>query len=338
MTTEGTAVSQRSTKGAIFQAYKEALARIKEIQREDRQAGKKREEEGAVVAAADQHSVEGIVKNLADLKLSISHSMDSLGEKLVAEYKRFKNMQQAIAVSEKNLEGVHEIEAGADALEALLYAQKQKKEEFEDDRAEIESDWKKRQEAHEATRKEFEALLKKERQRNEEEYDYNLKLQRKKDTDTYEEKKAALDKELKGKRVALESEFAGREARIEEREDEYAELKSKVESFPKELDVQIKQAESALQKKIEVRFKYEAELSSREMASEMKLRQQMIAALEAKIKEQDALISQLTKKTDAAGDQVQSIALKAIEGAASQGVGFQRSLLAGNGPREKSSN
>ena len=64
----------------------------------------------------------------------------------------------------------------------------------------------------------------------------------------------------------------------------------------------------------------------------------MITALETKIKEQVALIAQLTKKADDSGDQVQSIALKAIEGAASQGAGFQRSLLTANAPREKSNN
>ena len=41
-----------------------------------------------------------------------------------------------------------------------------------------------------------------------------------------------------------------------------------------------------------------------------------VGSLEAKIKEKDALIAQLTQKVNDAGKQVPDIALKAIEGAA----------------------
>jgi hypothetical protein len=46
--------------------------------------------------------------------------------------------------------------------------------------------------------------------------------------------------------------------------------------------------------------------------------------LESKIGEQDDLIKQLTQKANEAGLQVQSIAIKAIEGASSQRITVER--------------
>jgi hypothetical protein len=47
---------------------------------------------------------------------------------------------------------------------------------------------------------------------------------------------------------------------------------------------------------------------------------QAIASLETKINEKDALIAQLTKKTDETSRQIQDIAVKAIDGASKMRV------------------
>ena len=49
-----------------------------------------------------------------------------------------------------------------------------------------------------------------------------------------------------------------------------------------------------------------------------------ISDLESKISEQDDLIKQLTQKANEAGLQVQSIAIKAIEGASAQRITVER--------------
>ncbi len=54
-------------------------------------------------------------------------------------------------------------------------------------------------------------------------------------------------------------------------------------------------------------------LKEKEIEGEKKLYLQKIASLEAKVKEQDAFITQLTQKANEATQQVQSIACKALE-------------------------
>ena len=62
-------------------------------------------------------------------------------------------------------------------------------------------------------------------------------------------------------------------------------------------------------------------LKEKETESEKKLNQQKIASLEAKVKEQEAFIAQLTQKANDATQQVQAIACKALE-ASSQRLSY----------------
>lgn len=329
-------LSEKSTKTEILEAYNSLLLQAKEQKATDQKAVKKETEEKEVVKSASQNSVEEIVKRLAGLKLEIVKNVDSLEEKLIAEYRRFVELQQAIDVQARSLEEIYGIQTEAESLTALINTQKEKKDAFdvEMERKKTELDvvitetkeqWKKEQEEYEAAKKERDTLLKKERQREEDDYTYNLRLARKKDVDTYETKKTILEKELIEKRTVVENELSEREAAVASKEKELDELRLKVESFPIELDKAVKVTEKNVTEKIEIKYKHQTDLSAKEIEGERKLSKQIIDALEGKIKEQEEQIRQLTQKADDSVAQVQKIAVKAIEGASSQRVFLERS-------------
>lgn len=329
-------LSEKSTKTEILEAYNSLLLQAKEQKATDQKAVKKETEEKEVVKSASQNSVEEIVKRLAGLKLEIVKNVDSLEEKLIAEYRRFVELQQAIDVQARSLEEIYGIQTEAESLTALINTQKEKKDAFdvEMERKKTELDvvitetkeqWKKEQEEYEAAKKERDTLLKKERQREEDDYTYNLRLARKKDVDTYETKKTILEKELIEKRTVVENELSEREAAVASKEKELDELRLKVESFPIELDKAVKETEKNVTEKIEIKYKHQTDLSAKEIEGERKLSKQIIDALEGKIKEQEEQIRQLTQKADDSVAQVQKIAVKAIEGASSQRVFLERS-------------
>lgn len=332
-------ITARSTKNEILEAYNALLKRIKEQKPVDRQAEKEKTEKKEIVETAAQNSVEKIVKGLADLKLGITKSLDDMEAQLIDEFKKLNGIRQAIDIEKKNLEEIHEIRANADSLAVLLLVQKEKRQAFETEIAQKRSDfeaeiiqkrllWKKEQEDYERMKKEREEETKKARQREEEEYTYNLQLQRKKDQDAYAAKKAALEKELEEKRLTLERAWSEREAALSARENELADLKTRVESFPQELEKAVKDTERSVTQRLQFIYKHEAEMLAKETEGERKLNQQIIASLEAKIKEQEEQIRQLTQKANEAGLQVQSIAIKAIEGASTWravGAPYERS-------------
>jgi hypothetical protein len=332
-------ITAKSTKNEILEAYYALLKKIKEQKPVDRQAEKEKAEKKEIVETAAQNSEERIVKGLADQKLAITKSLDEMEQQFLSEVKKLNNLRQAIEIEKKNLEEIHEIKAGADSLAALLLAQKekrqafememeQKRNDFEVEMAQKKLSWKKEQEDYERLKKDKEEETKRARQREEEEYTYNLQLQRKKDQDGYTATKAAMEKELEEKRIALEREWSEREAALSSREKELADLKTRVESFPQELEKAIRDTQTAVTEKLQFTFQHEAQMLAKETEGERKLSQQIIASLEVKIKEQEEQIRQLTQKVNEAGLQVQSIAIKAIEGAASwraPGVMYEKS-------------
>ncbi len=328
-------ISDKNTKTEILEAYNDMLEKMKEQKAADTKVIKKEVEEKEIVKKASQYSVEGIVKNMADLKLEIIKSMDGLGERLITEFKKLTELQHAIEVETKTIEDIYSIKVEAESLTALIAAQRdkriafdaemeQKKADFDNDMSQKRLLWKKEQDDFEFVKKEREAQSKKERQREEEDYLYNLQLKRKKEADAYDEKKVNLEKELIEKKAAFEKEFSEREASLSAREKELAELKARVELFPKELEKTIKDAEKSVAERLNFTHNHEVELASKEIEGDRKLYQQKIAALESKIGEQDDLIKQLTQKANEAGLQVQSIAIKAIEGASSQRITVER--------------
>ncbi len=166
------------------------------------------------------------------------------------------------------------------------------------------------QEETEQALKEERAKTKRDRAREEEEYEYDLQLERKKETDAYETNRKALVKELED-----------REAAIELKEEEYASLLERVASFSDELETAIRDTEQATTARIESHYTHQIDLSNCQVEAERKLQQHTITSLQEKIKEQEAFIKQLTQKADSSNNQVQEIALKAIEGSASRFYG-----------------
>ncbi len=307
-------ISLKSTKNELLDAYNELLTKVKDEKSDDRKINKQKADEDKIINSASQNSTEKIIKDLGETKLTISRSLDELGEKLVSEYKKLTDLQNAINIEKSYLDEIYQIKIEADSLAALLGAQKEKKIEFENEiekkKLDFEEEmiqkrlqWKTEQDAFEAARKERDSQLKKERIREEEEYNYNQLLTRKKDNDEYNEKK-----------ITLEKNFNEREAAIAQREKEYLELNVKVETFVTELQKAQEDVKNAVTAELETKHKFQADLLNKELDGERKLNKQIITSLENKIKEQEIQIKKLSERADDSISQVHSIAMKAVEG------------------------
>jgi hypothetical protein len=322
-------VSEKSKKNEILDAYHEALQQIKNLKGEGKQGEKKEQKKKEVLESAAQHTVDGIVKDIATLKLGVARWLEEVEGQLLNEHKKLTTLQQAIVMQSGEVEEIHEVKVTADTLTALSQAQKQTKEKFEREMAEqrtfFEQEmlqkrtlWRKEKEEVEALRKEQETQQKKLRQREEEEYVYKRDLGRQKEQDQYVAQKQLLEKELADKKESLEKNFKEREANIVLKEQEWQNLQGQVETFPAKLQQEVEAVEKAVTDRLQFEHQYRVKLTQKEVEGERKLHQQMIAALEAKIAQQEQQITALTEKASYAGQQVQEIAVKAIEGASRQ--------------------
>lgn len=319
-------VTEKNTKSEIFRAYEELLSKVKESAQPSKKTEKELQEKKEVIKTASLLSSENIISTLASLKLDVMKSLDHVGEQLLQKQKTFSVIENAIEFETKNLEELHEIRVEVDSLAALMLANREKRAEFEDEMTKAKSaleaeiydkkaSFKKQQEMLELQAKEAHDKVQKERNREHEEYHYKLKLERLRDTDLYESKKQALLNELSEKSITFDKSCEEREASLKARETELEELRTKVSAFPASLDNALKNCEEQITTQLTSRYQYEANLKDKEFEGELRLLKQTITGLEAKVQEKDALIEQLTQKSNQATLQIQDIAVKAIEGA-----------------------
>jgi len=320
-------LSTKNTKNEILAAYDELLQKTQESKTEEPKKVQEKQIQETIVKNIAASSYDGIVKNLSSLKIELSSSLDKLGDKFVYEFKKFEELQQAIQIEKKTLEDLYQLSATTDSLSVMLLAQREKKQQYEEEMSSLKSkfeedmtqtrlQWKKQQEETNEKLKEDADTLKKNRLRDEEDYQYTQKLTRKKETDLYEEKKSKLEKDLADKKSSFEKEFAEHEAKIKMGESELAELKTKNEAFPAEMEKAITTAIKNATEKLKVENGFEKELTAKQTEGEMKLKEQTILTLQSKIKDLELTIKELTSKAVTAEASVKDIAMKAIESSA----------------------
>ncbi len=331
-------ISSSNTKAQILNAYEELLKQVQSKKGDNPKELQKERESIEKVSQASSKTEEGIVKNIAELKLAISESLDSIGQKLLSEQRQFQEIQEAIAIERKKLENLYGISANADSLTALVLAQEEKRCSFEEEMAKKEKEyqekmaaekacleseiekkrdeWEREKKAQILQVKEEKDALEKQRKREQEDYQYTVAQQRKKEQDAYALQKENQERELIENKAAVEKEITEREKSVAEAEEELLSLRKQVEQKPQETDKAVKDAEARVSDSYETRYKFEKELQAKETEGELKLREQTIKTLQDKIKEQDTLIKQLTQKSESSEKTVKDIALKAIESTA----------------------
>ena len=307
-------VSTKNTKKEILDAYDKLRQQLQEKKKEIPGAGIPEAPKTRIVEEASRLQPDKIMKDISNLKIGLSQSLDKVEEALIEEHKKLSSVTEAIRLEKDNLQNIYQIKAEADSLAALITIHKEKQQHLEQEIKEKREAWEKEKQNFEQGVKEERERIRKDRDREEDEYVYNRNQKRKKEEDTYNEKAAKQEKELKEKREAFEKDMLEREADIKAREEELKDLRKKTELFPAQLEEAVKQKENEITERLTSNFKHEKELLEKEYQGELKLMNQTIKSLQDKIKDQDNMMNQLYKKVENADKNVKDIVLKAIEG------------------------
>lgn len=327
-------ISVTNTKQEMLDAYNELQQQLLEKREAELKPEEKIEEKKAMklVETGDSLSIDGVMKEIGDLKLEMGKLLSALAEQLQREVSKYEAVKQAIAIKEEELREIYEIQKSASSLTALLEAQRQKREDFDEEMAakkesltqEIETmrlEWDKEKKLHTLDVKERDIAETKQREREKEEYQYALQRERQQVVNRFEdekskleEEKALLEKEIKQKREEMEKEFALREELVSRGEQELNELRVRVAAFPGELDTTVSKEVKAAVARVQSDAKNREDLLSKESEGERNVLSTRIEALESKVKEQSETIAKLTQQQEKAYCQVQEIAVRAVEG------------------------
>lgn len=271
--------------------------------------------EAEVRRAVDDLSVEGVAQTISALSVQISKSLANLSDNLIAEVQRLMTIREAVALESEGLQRLHKIDIAATALDQLVQEYDSKKQALEVETSAGRAAWDAQEKARERAEKEYDENLKKQRQRETEEYEYKKTLERKKVQDKYEEEMRTLEKKNREKQEALEKAWQERDGAIKEHEEEYGRLRQEVSSFSSRLQAETEHAKSEATQQTEQRFEQQVLLMTKEREADRRLSDLQIKTLEESVARQTAQMVALQKQLDEAKQQVQDIAVKAIEGA-----------------------
>lgn len=274
-----------------------------------------RERQAEVRANTAGLTAESIVEQISRLGLEVTRALNGLSEELLAEVHRLTALRQAVELERDELNRLHKIDTAATALDQLVRDYEDKKSELETEISSKQAEWEERALNAEVERKEQEEALKKQRQRDIDEYEYKKSLERKRAQDKYDEEIRLREKQNKERQEELEKSWAQREADLAAREQELAKLRKDALEFPATLDRESKNAAAAATKETRAQYEQQLQLLKKEMETEKRLAEMQVKALEDQAFRQVAQIADLQKQLDEAKRQVQDIAIRAIEGA-----------------------
>lgn len=265
--------------------------------------------------AVEGTTVEGVVQGISGLGLEISKALADVSTKLVEEVEQLSAVREAVNLERVELERLHKIDVAATALDQMVQDYGHEKERLEAEIAAQRSAWEEETVNVERERKEQEEALKKARAREIEEYEYKKNLERKKAQDKYEEDQRLQEKKNKERQETLEKNWQQRETALKDQEQELLRLRKEAQEFPETVKTESDKAAVLAAKTAEQKFEQEILLLKKEAETEKRLASLQVKTLEDTISRQAAQIEALQKQVEEAKQQVQDIAVKAIEGA-----------------------
>ncbi|MEO8657837.1 MAG: hypothetical protein ABI693_05165 [Bryobacteraceae bacterium] len=274
-----------------------------------------RRKEGELRQAAEGTTVEGTVEQISRLGIDVSRALSGISEKLVDEVNRLTTLRAAVELERTELERLHKIDVAATALDQLVQEYAKQKAQFEFEMKAQQSAWDETVTRTDRERKEQEDALKKQRQRENDDFEYKRNLERKRAQDKYEEEIRQQDNKNLEKQETLEKKWAQREAAIREQEADLLRLRKEAAEFPNRLEREVQMAAIEAAKEARQQADQQMQMAQKDAESERRMADLRIKTLEDLLARQNLQISELQKQLDEAKRQVQEIALRAIEGA-----------------------
>lgn len=263
-------ISEKSTKQELWNAYNEVVVQVS----------------GEEIITNDDDSVNDMIKKLSETKININSEFDALTKSLLGDLGELYKTSEKIRQNKENI--IKHFENQKSELQRTIDEVKVK---WSNDEKQLEEEYK--------TKKvEIETV----HLRQEEEYQYNLELSRKKEFDTYKADKSLREKTLRDQEEMLAM-----------RKKEIAEMEKQIAEMPTLIENKIKTAEEALAR--ELNSKYQTQIKELTIAKEhaQKIAEINGANSQTTIKTQSEEIGTLKIQLSKTNDMLKEMAVSAIE-------------------------
>ncbi len=149
---------------------------------------------------------------MSALGLDVSKALNGLSAKLLEQVELLGSLREAVRIERDELERLHKIDIAATALDQMVAGYQRQKQLLEQEATAQRQEWQNEKQRTEREQKEGEDALKKQRQREIDDYEYKKALERKRTQDKYDGDQRQLEKKNLERQEKLEKDWARREA------------------------------------------------------------------------------------------------------------------------------
>ncbi len=280
-----------------------------------------------IVAKAANYTVDTIVKGMADLQLEFGSIVSGLSDRLTLEVDKLTETKQAIEIETEHRSELQKIRVVADALHIINQEHQQSLKSIEQQLAteqenlskaqtSLRKQWEERDREYAEQQTKLAAVTAKERQKEQDEFQYKVTRDRQLKADTYAETKRNQEQEIQAHDREQQKQWKEREKFLTDNQKLLDENLAKVVAFPTELEEAIKKAREEAIKETSSDAKVKADLAEKEWEGNRQGYEMKIQSLERVVERQSEQIAAITEQLQTVMNQAQSLAMKAFETAA----------------------
>ncbi len=314
--------SKEQIMSALQQLLKQKQVDESEIETKE-QIAEKEKNQGLLSKVAD-YTVDNIVNRMAKVQLDFSSLTQEIAKRLETESEVVTELKKAIQVEQDKLVELRQVRLVADALYILRQEHEEKtrflENQIEQEKSQIleqqENNRKMwaREEAEFATLiEESQELLRRQREQQESDYSYQVEVERKRETDEYEETKRIQERELRLANQEKNKRWEEREAILAEQEEEFEANQEKIASFEETITTEVNKARGEAIKEATKDAQVRGELIEKEWEGTKQGFEFTITSLENTISRQNEEIEAIMKQLENATTQAQNLALRAFQ-------------------------
>lgn len=318
-------MSDRNTKSEILKAYEEQLNIVKNLKKDNALVVQEQHEEKNVEVNSNL-TIDDIVKNLSDLKVLNHTTITELENNILEKKKQLDELNASVIHQHNKINNLYHIECEAESLTALLNSNslevENHKKIIEERKSKALEEIENLKHAHSESllkhKKEMDELKansEKEHSRRVEEFEYDMEKSKKRLDDQHQEHRHALELELEEKKRKNNLECDERLKEVSERETKYALQIEEIESFPKQIEDARNEASKKAVENLIAEHTLGINSLENKITNQKMIFENKINLLENTIESLKSQNESLRDEFNKANDKVQSIAVKAIEGA-----------------------
>ncbi len=316
----------KESKEQIMAAFAQLFAdyQLKQSKIETKEEAVEKEKNKALLAKVADYTVNNIVNSMANLQLDFSNLTKEIANRLQTESDVLTELKKAITVETERLAELQKIRLVADALYILRQEHQERLTSLETQietaqnnitlqKERFRKNWQKEDAEFTVKIAEELDLLTQQRQQLEADFNYQLEVERKIQSDEYEEAKRIQERELRLADLDKNKVWQERETVLNSQEKEFNSNKKKIEGFEEQIKTEVNKARGEAIKEADREAQVKVNLMEKEWESTKQGYEFKLQSLEAKIHQQTEQIEAIIAQLQNATNQAQNLALRAFQ-------------------------